>query len=198
MAGDWAPVPNGLDLAGLTSPRADRVSTSNRLQIRTICPVRVVPPPSPDRDSRPSHPRRRRRRRPHRPQRHRQTAGRVLGPEARTPSDQPQRAADSPRRRRSGKGGSRPHQHGDRGRAVHQPQHDKDAPREPHDQAERPQPRRARDVGLRNRPCQPLAGRTRVGGTCSPIRVSCDPAQHRACCPPRRLRPRSSVTMTLL
>ena len=33
-------------------------------------------------------------------------------------------------------------------------------------------------MGLRNRPCQPLDGRTRVGGTCSPIRALWDPARH--------------------
>ncbi len=46
-----------------------------------------------------------------------------------------------------------------RGRAVHQPEHHEDAPREPHEQAGCPQPRRARHVGLRDRPHQALMRR---------------------------------------
>ena len=64
---------------------------------------------------------------------------------------------------------ARTHQRRDRGRAVHQPQHRQDPPREPHEQAGCPQPRRARHLGLRDGPRQRLtAPSARVGSSSAP------------------------------
>ena len=56
-----------------------------------------------------------------------------------------------------------PDQLGDRRRAAHQPEHGQDPPRQPHGQARRPKPRRARHVGLRDGPRHQLSHQMRRG-----------------------------------
>ena len=85
----------------------------------------------------------------------------------RQPPAQPIEPLTEPGRRDPDHGGPRPDQPRDRRRAAHQPQHRQDPPRQPHAQAQRPKPRRDRDVGLRNRPHQQLTGLPLVPGRVS-------------------------------
>ena len=108
------------------------------------------------RAARPGDPLGRQRRRPDRPERDGAAARRVLRRVLRTAAAPAARAVDRARGGGARAGRARADQRRDRRRAVHQPQHDQDPPREPDEQARRPQPGRAGDVGLRDRPHRPL------------------------------------------
>ncbi len=80
---------------------------------------------------------------------------RLLAAFAHAQTSPPQAADRTAHRPRGGSpraGSPRPHQQRDRQRAVHHPQHRQSPPGQPHEKARRPQPRRGRHVGPRDRP----------------------------------------------